>query len=113
MRIAGAAERLGRGVTCLDPLVEEVLDFGAKERVRELVGQHGRDAERHGRMDAIALECLQRLDEWQVGIQRRLGEPVGAMRPPPVVEHPWEVAVQGQHEVEAHEWASTARYTAA
>ena len=113
VRVAGSAQRLGRRVARLDPLVEERLDLGAEERVRQLVGQHRRNADRHRRLDAVALERLERLDERQVGVQRRLGEPVGAVRPAAVIEHPRQVAVQGQHEVEAHEWASTARYTAA
>ena len=43
--------------------------------------------------------AAQRLEQRQVGVERRLAEPVAAVRPAPVIEHVRQVAVQREDEV--------------
>jgi hypothetical protein len=73
--------------------------------MRQLVREHRRDADRDGRRHPVALQLPQLLQEWQVGLDRGFGEPVAAVGPAPVVEHPRQVAVQGEHEVDGHQAA--------
>ncbi len=51
---------------------------------------------------ASRLELFEHLDQRQVTVDRRFAEPIGAMRPATVVEHPRQVAVQRQDEAKSH-----------
>ena len=68
----------------------------------QLVGEDRCDPERNRRRCALSLEIVQALDERQVGGEGGLAEPVPSVRPASVVQHPGQVAVQGEHEVHGH-----------
>ena len=89
-----------------EPLAEERLHLADEGRARELIGQHGRDAQGERRGDALGLQRAELLDQRKVGIERGLAEPVTAMGPAAVVEHPGQVTVQGEDEVHRSATAS-------
>ena len=52
-----------------------------------------------GAGDAVVAERVERLEQRQVGVERRLAEPVAAVRPAAVVQDLGQVAVQREDEI--------------
>src|SRR5256886_12237596 len=75
-RVARRRERgrrfLARGLA----LVEERLELLGERRARELIGEHRREADRHGRRDVLLRQLLQLLDQREIGVERGLAQPV-------------------------------------
>ncbi len=95
-----------------EPLVEVILHLRLEDGRRKLVGQDGRHADGHRGGNAIGPEGAEHFQQWQVGIERALGDPVAAVRPAAVVQHVGQVTVQCQDEVhvtQAPAWCASAR----
>ena len=97
--IAGRGERRRSLPARRQPLLEERLQLVAEHRIGELVGENRREADRHGRCNAFALERLQLFEERQVGIDRRLAQPIATVWPAAVIQDVGKVAMQRENEV--------------
>ena len=84
-----------RGLT----LVEEGLELLREGGTRELVRQHGREADRHRRGRALEGQALQLLEQRKVGIDGGFAQPVAAVRPPSVMQHVRQMTVQRENEI--------------
>ena len=80
---------------------EVIIHFRAERRMRQLCGQDRRDAERDRDRHRVAFGALQQGQEWQVGVEGRFRQPVAAVRPAAMVQHPGQVRVE--REDEAHQ----------
>ena len=98
-RLAGDGQRSRRLVTRGEPLIEERVHLLREQRARELVGEDGREPDRHRRGRVLGAEAPERLEQGEIGVQRRFAEPVAAVRPAAVVQHVGQVTVQREHEV--------------
>ena len=67
--------------------------------MRELIGEHRRDAERHGGRDAISLERLERFDQRQVTVERGFAQPHTPVRPAAMVQDVGQMTVECQDEI--------------
>jgi hypothetical protein len=99
MRVAGLLERRRRFVAVVEALLEVQLELSAKRVARQLIREHGREPDGHGRGDAFRIERPERLDEREIRIDRRLGDPVAAVRPASVIQDVREVAMEREDEV--------------
>jgi hypothetical protein len=99
--IADGVELGGRALRGREPLVEQMGQLRREVGMGELTGEDGRDAEGDGRRDAVVLQPPQLFEEGQVRIERGLAQPVAAVWPPAVMQHPRQMAVQ--HEDEIHD----------
>jgi hypothetical protein len=97
----------------LDPLLLEVLarlpavaadrlvvegQLLLEVRRGELLDQDGREVDRPPRRDPVGDEPVRHVEEGQVALEGRLGEPVAPVRPASVVDHHGQVVVQHQRE---------------
>ena len=82
-------------------MVEEGFELLCECRARELVREHRREADRHRRARVVGggRELLQLLEQGEVAIERRFAQPVAAVRPPPVIQHVRQMAVQREDEI--------------
>ena len=104
------ADAVNRLVAGGEALREERPQLGREDRARELVGEDRRDADRRGRGHALDLEGVELLEERQVGVDRRFAQPVAAVGPAAVTEHPGEMAVEDEDKVHGrHASAMAAR----
>ena len=113
MAVARLGERGRRLVAGGEPLLEEGLHLAHEHRARELVGQDRREADGDGSRGRLVAQLPERLQQGQVGVERRLADPVTAVRPPPMVQHVGQVAVQRQHEVHRGSGHRAAEYASA
>ncbi len=97
--LTGLGKRRRRLAAGREPLVEERLHLAHEDRARELVGEHGREADRHRPRRVLRLQPQERFQERQVGVGRGLADPIASVGPPPVVQHVGQVAVQREDEV--------------
>ncbi len=81
-----------------DLLIEVSGELGVKVGMCELFAQHRREAERNPERSAASGALVQNAPQRQVGFGRRLVEPVDAVRPAAVVEHPRQVGVEHERE---------------
>src|SRR2546430_11928889 len=58
--------------TLFRSLVEERLELLGERRARQLIGEHRREADRHGRRDVLLRQLLQLLDQREIGVERGL-----------------------------------------
>ena len=58
--------------------------------------------ERDRRRHLLLLEVVEDRDQRQVAVERRLADPVGAVRPAAMMQHPGQVAVQREDKPERH-----------
>jgi len=89
----------GRTGRALEPALHVRLELTHERRMRELIGEHGRDAEGHGRGNALVLERLQRFDQRQVAVEGGLAQPHAAVRPAAVMQHVRQMTVECQDEI--------------
>ena len=101
VRVGRLGERRRRLVTGGEALLEERLHLPDERRTGELVREHGREPDRHGGGRGLVAELSEDLQQRQVGVERRLADPIAAVRPSAVVEDVRQVAVQRQDEVHA------------
>src|SRR5688500_5409838 len=101
MAVAGGRELSRRIGARLEPLVEVQLELAVKGGTRELVGEHRRESDRDGRRHVGVVERAERLEERQVGVDRRLADPVAAVWPTTVIQHVREMAVEREDEIDA------------
>ena len=99
MFVIGAGDRVRGFTTRDDPLLEVRLQLSRESRRHELVRQNRRKADGHGSGRTFRRELAQRLEQRQVGIDRRFAQPVAAVRPTPMVQDIREVTVQPEDEI--------------
>ena len=97
--VAGRCQRGGRLVAGLDALVEKSLHFGDEDRTGQLIGENRGEADGDRRGHVVRRQAAERFQQRQVGVERRLADPVAAMGPAPMVQHVGQVAVQREDEV--------------
>src|SRR5881409_3036216 len=91
----------------LSPILTEQLaspEFQKELRRGELLREDRGEVDRPLGRDTVGDEAMGRFEQRQVALERRLAEPIAAVRPPPVIEHHREVSVQNQRERRAHRW---------
>ena len=99
LRVPRLRERGRRCRRALDPALHVRFELADERRMRELIGEDGGDAERNGRGDAVALQCLQRFDEREVAIERGFAQPHAAVWPAAVMQDIRKMSVQCENEV--------------
>ena len=92
MNIHLAADLIGRRVF-MDLVSKRVT---ATTRVGELLEQHRGEVQVRMQRRPVALEVTQHAQERQIGLRRRLVQPVEAVRPRAVVHHVGQVGVQDE-----------------
>jgi hypothetical protein len=96
-----------RLVAGFEALGQEGFQLLHEDGAGELVREDRREADGHRRGDPLLLERLERLEQREVGVERGFAQPVASVGPPPVVQHPRQMAVQ--HEDEVHLGSGQAR----
>jgi hypothetical protein len=96
---AAGLEVARRFITRLEPLREEGLQLHSEVGMGELIREDWRDTDGERRPRFVAGQPVEGLDQREVGVDRRFTEPVTAVGPAPVVQHPGEVTVQGEYEI--------------
>jgi len=89
----------GRAGRALEPALHVRFEFTHERWMRELIGEYGRDAERHRGRDALFLERLQRFDQRQVAVERGLAQPHAAVWPAAVMQDVRQMTVECQDEI--------------
>ena len=86
-------------MACLDSLFEKSLHFGDEHRARELIREHGGEADGNGGRYGISRQATQDFQERQIGIESGLTDPVAAVRPAPMVQDVRQMTVQREDEI--------------
>ncbi len=89
------------------PLRDVGLELRSEERIGELVGQDRRDGDGERRPHAARGQLGHLLDQREVGVERRLAQPVAAVRPAAVAQDVREVAVQREDEIHGRRYPAT------
>jgi hypothetical protein len=106
VRLTGLGQRGRRRVTRRQPLLEEGVHLAHEHGARELIGQHRREPDGHRSRGLLGAQGAQGFEQRQVGVDRRLADPVAPVRPAAVVQHVGEMTVEREHEVH---WRSVHR----
>ena len=78
---------------------DEVFQLGHKGGRRELIGQHRGDSDRDRGRHLVAGQRVELFQQRQVRVDRGFAQPVAAVRPPSVVQHPRQVAMERQNKI--------------
>src|SRR6266705_2788105 len=92
-------------------LGEERVHLARERGARQLVREHRRESDRHGRRRAFGGELREPLQQRERGVERGFTQPVAAVRPAAMIEDVREVTVEREYEVH-HRTASARRYSA-